>query len=279
MAAIPHIERQHMFGARGSYDVRVRAFLRRQTWARGLYGRWLELVHRRHGLETSINGEPFRLAPEARSVAKWSRDGSTRVHEPELWETLLGELRPDDVVADVGANVGLYSIACARRVPRGRVWAIEPDPRNAALLRRHAELNEVADRITVVEAAAGAETGSIGFAALGIPQAYVEGVQSSQASPIQVPLVRLDETVPRGDVVKIDVEGYEGQVLDGASGLLGDAARRPRLLVLEVHLDFLPAAGWSEERLRTLLQGHGYRIDGEGLPDARLHWVARRVPA
>ena len=256
----------------------MRALLRRHTLARRLYGRWLALVHRRHGLATSNNGEPFRLAPEARSVAKWSRDRSTRVHEPELWETLLGELRPDDVVADVGANVGLYSIACARRVPRGHVWAIEPDPRNATLLRRHAELNEVADRITVVQAAAGAESGSIGFAALGIPQAYVEGVQSSDITPIRVPLVRLDETVPQADVIKIDVEGYEGQVLDGSTGLLDDGARRPRLLVLEVHLDFLPAAGWSRERLRTLLRDHGYRIDETALPDERLHWIARPVP-
>ena len=265
-----------MFGARGSYDVPVRAFLRRHMLVRRLYGRWLELVHRRSGLATSINGEPFRLAPEARSVAKWSQDRSTRVYEPELWQTLLGELRPDDVVADVGANVGLSSIACARRVTQGHVWAIEPDPRNAALLRRHAALNEVGGRITVVEAAAGAETGSIAFAALGIPQAYVDGVQSSQAAPIRVPLVRLDEAVPSADVVKIDVEGYEGQVLDGSSGLLEDGPRRPRLLVLEAHPDFLPGAGWSVDRLRALLREHAYRIDEADLPDGRQHWVARR---
>ena len=198
------------------------------------------------------------------------------MYEPEVWKLLLDQLRLDDVFVDVGANVGLYSIAGARRVPNGHVWAVEPDPHNAELLRRHVAMNDVADRVTVVEAAAGDDDGSIEFSALGIPQSSVGDIWESGRGRRFVRLARLDGAVRRADVLKVDVEGYEGQVLAGATGLLTDATRRPRLILLEVHADLIPRAGWSVERVRELLVAHGYAVDQLETRHAQEHWLAHR---
>jgi FkbM family methyltransferase len=196
------------------------------------------------------------------------------VYEPEIWRLLLDQLRPDDIFVDVGANVGLYSIAGARRVPDGRVWAVEPDPRNAALLRRHVDLNGVADRVTVIEAAAGDGEGDVAFSALGIPQSSVEDIWESGRGVQRVPLVRLDQVVAETDVMKIDVEGYEGEVLAGSAALLSDSERKPRLILVEVHPELLVRVGWTIDRLRKFLVAHDYLVNDVEARHAQLHWLA-----
>lgn len=196
------------------------------------------------------------------------------MYEPEIWRLLLDQLRPDDIFVDVGANVGLYSIAGARRVPDGRVWAVEADPQNAALLRRHVDLNGVADRVTVIEAAAGDGEGDVAFSALGIPQSSVEDIWESGRGVQRVPLVRLDQVVAETDVMKIDVEGYEGEVLAGSAALLSDSERRPRLILVEVHPELLVRVGWTIDRLRAFLVAHDYLVNDVEARHAQLHWLA-----
>jgi FkbM family methyltransferase len=231
------------------------------------------------GIPTVINGEPIRLRHDCRWVGKWDSSAGYKVYEPQLWKALAADLRPTDIVADVGANVGVHAVACARLVREGTVYAFEPDPRNADALRDHARMNGVAARMQVVESAVGAEPGTVMFAAAGSLMSSVGNLWDADATDLRpVPVVTLDDVLEDGvDVLKIDVEGYEGEVLAGARGLLADSRKRPRVIYLEVHLALLDRTNHSPDELRGTLQAAGYHV--EPVDPARVgdieQWVAR----
>lgn len=189
-------------------------------------------------------------------------------YESGWWSQVMATLRPGDTVVDAGANVGIYAIAMAKRVRPGVVHAFEPDPRAARGLREHVRLNRVEDAVVVEERAVGDIDGVVtmtlrtsdtnsSIAALPLPP----GIQDRSAiEEIDVPAVRLDTQFAgvRVDVLKVDVEGFEGAVLDGAETLLRDPVRRPRTIFLEVHPWALPR---PPEALADLLVSAGYDVD------------------
>ena len=224
------------------------------------YEAFLGIVGRR-GLSRLINGTDLVLVhPEHRETPE--------EYEPVVWREFMRQLRPGDVVADVGAYVGIYSIAAAKRVqPGGTVYAFEPDPRNADALARHVELNRLAGSVEVVRAAASDRSGSIGFQAGRSMESRV-ALDAPMAGEV-VPCVTLDDFFAGRsvDVFKLDVEGYEEQVLRGARGLLMDAVRRPRVIFVEVHPYAWPALGTTSETLLGVLRDCGYAaFDMDGAP-------------
>jgi FkbM family methyltransferase len=144
-------------------------------------------------------------------------------------------VRPGQVVYDIGANVGFYTMLAAHLVGRaGSVVAFEPAARNVAYLRRHLELNALTN-VRVLEAAVGDRVGSAVFQT---GPSFSEGrlVESDSPGPGQcrIELIALDDMLTRGDiplpqVLKIDVEGAEYAVLCGAVNLLERG--RPEILL------------------------------------------------
>jgi FkbM family methyltransferase len=146
---------------------------------------------------------------------------------------LLAESAQSPVCLDVGANLGLYSIAVARRLPQATVIAFEPVPATYAALCQNVAANapgcttlELAlgsaartELITVAHHyAAGSHLSSAGSLATHEGAGYVE---------IDVEVATLDAVVaeqklPRVDLIKIDVEGYETDVLAGATATLAE---------------------------------------------------------
>lgn len=234
--------------------------VRHLRWLEGVEWLWAPLrrlyeplvaVIGRGGLVRTMNGsDRIRLLPEFRHVLE--------DYEPELWLHIMRHVRPSDVVADVGAFIGLYTIAIARRLGlMGRVLAFEPDPVNFSALLRHVYLNKVEEHVQLLQTAAAAYDGMVGFE----PGRGCES-QIRDTGVVRTPCARLD-TVWAGkriDVLKIDVEGYEEMVLDGAKQLLLDPARRPRLIYIEVHPFAWPAMGSSSESLLSLLHTLGYEL-------------------
>ncbi len=145
--------------------------------------------------------------------------------------SLLDRLaRPGFQVVDVGANIGYYMLYLARRVgATGAVCCLEPEPENFVELARNVERNGLTN-VRALPVAAGAADGEASL----LPG--INGVIESEresAGSLTVPLRSLDSLLPGPvDLLKIDVEGYEGHVLAGAAGLL--ARCRPALFV-EIH--------------------------------------------
>jgi FkbM family methyltransferase len=124
-------------------------------------------------------------------------------------------LKPDACVADCGANIGLATLMMSRLLPDGHIYAFEPSPTTAAILRENVALSGFRN-IEVVEAALGEVDGTIRFTHAGF---FSAGSHVTPDGDIQVPVVSLDSfSEDRGisfDFLKIDVEGYEPWALSG----------------------------------------------------------------
>ncbi len=149
------------------------------------------------------------------------------MYEAGTLELLRAILRPGDVFVDVGANIGLMTLTAAARVgDRGRVLACEPDPGTCELLRANVELNRFAN-VSVCETALGSASGrAMLYArpALGRGSSTLDGTHHAGGPVKEVTVMKLDELVRRSDfgsirMVKIDVEGWEYQVLLGGRKL------------------------------------------------------------
>jgi FkbM family methyltransferase len=156
-------------------------------------------------------------------------------------------LRAEDVFADVGANIGSYTIL-ASGVAGARTIAFEPDPGTAARLEKNIQLNGLSERVELHIAALGESAGWIRFSIGRDTENHV--VASDEPEGREVPVETLDAAV--GDrvpsFIKIDVEGYEAQVLRGALRLL----EQPKLKAVltenksEPVVNMLEAAGFRE---------------------------------
>jgi FkbM family methyltransferase len=182
-----------------------------------------------------------------------------RFARPALAPVLDAALAPGTVFADVGANLGLYTLWGARLVgANGRVHAFEPVPRVRACLARSVGLNGFRN-VRIVAAGVGAEVGRTVLyqlpGASGVTSRYGESKQHG----VEVDVTTLDaefgDDAAPPDLVKVDVEGMEVEVLRGARRLL--AGRAPPLLVLEANSQCFVAAGTSYAELRSLLASAG----------------------
>lgn len=156
-----------------------------------------------------------------------------------------------DIVFDIGANVGFYTLLAAARVrPEGTVVAFEPLGQNTRFVHRHIRINHV-DRVRVIEAAVGSANGTARFQ----PHASSAMGRVSSDGSLVIEQVSLDQlgdarTIPDPSLMKIDVEGAELSVLEGASRMLKRA--RPSIFLathgVQIHrecCDFLRGAGCS----------------------------------
>lgn len=145
------------------------------------------------------------------------------LHEFVDMAFLLHLLRPGDLFIDAGANIGSYSVL-ASAVCGSDVIAIEPDPETMSHLRRNIDANGVDGRVELVEAALGANEGTIRFT-VGLDT--VNHVASkSDPDAREVALRRLDRIVGsrKPAFIKMDVEGYEAEVLAGAAATLSSSS-------------------------------------------------------
>ena len=208
---------------------------------------------------------PARLIPSDRALpilwgglrgGKWVVGSSFRscwlgVYEYEKQRLFADAVKLGQVVYDVGANVGFYTLLASRLVgPTGKVVAFEPLPRNLAFLRRHVEMNDRHGNVTVVAAAVSDRAGTARFD----PGPMPEMGRLSSAGTVEVRTVALDQWIaeqgaPAPGFIKIDVEGAEASVLRGARALLTGV--RPDVLVA-THGDA------EHEDCRGILQDLGY---------------------
>jgi FkbM family methyltransferase len=149
-------------------------------------------------------------------------------------------LRPGDVLYDVGANVGAYTLLAAVAVPEARVVSFEPGPANFAALCANVELNAVGERVIVVPLALGDRPGSARLAGDGTVPGASPALDSASGSQESVTVLvdRLDDIVqrfglPAPDHLKLDVDGSEPEVLAGAERVLTSGGVRSAMVELD----------------------------------------------
>lgn len=207
------------------------------------------------------------------------RDGE---FEPELRQAMLAAVKPGMTVLDVGANLGYYTVLLAQAVtPTGRVVAFEPNPVMQAELRHNLALNHFAN-VTVQAVALSDREGELAFHC---PPPGAEGHGSLQPNDsftaretIRVRTRPLDAvceelSLAAVDVVKLDVEGAELQVFQGAPRLLS-GPRRP-VLFFESAERQCQAFGHTSFDVLAFVAAHGYSLRQV----SHGNWEAKPKPA
>lgn len=210
-------------------------------------------------------------------------------NEKELLETFLHEIRPGDIVLDIGANIGLYTLPSALKMQgNGSVFAFEPVPIWFKRLRENIDLNglssddlvilyniglsnknEMCDMI--IKEVQGSGMGSIS------PN-YREHLDPDKVISIHVRLVQGDQFVreqgiPPPNLVKIDVEGAELAVLQGLEKSLRH--EECRFVLCEVHPRFMSE---SPENVKKILQDYGFHCEISKQRRSEYHILARKSP-
>ena len=214
---------------------------------------------------------PLRLIPSEAEVRilrgplrgkKWIAGAANHAcwagtYEADRLAAFGAAICPGATVYDVGANVGIYTVlASAKTGPTGQVYAFEPVERNLHYLRRHLSLNQLQNCL-ILETAVSNQQGTRRFSAASYD--FRMGRLSPDGER-EVPSVSLDSCVYAEralrppDIIKIDVEGAESEVLEGASRTLAEF--HPAVFV-EVH------GPQQHADCRAMLAANGYHVEEE----------------
>lgn len=188
-------------------------------------------------------------------------------YEPTLRRVLRRLLRPGGIFIDAGANIGYVSAVAASLVgPTGQVHSFEPVPPVFRRLRRLAELNP-GYRFTLNNHALGAEDGD---AVITVKRGNIGGntlvpgqiEPEHQGETYAVPIRRLGDYLTRyglarPSLIKIDVEGFEYQVLRGMADYFAGTDYRPPI-VCEVNADAAAALGYTLGEMADHMASLGY---------------------
>jgi FkbM family methyltransferase len=211
---------------------------------------------------------PTRWNGEWLTVPRSAWESVHRTYEHYLAAILRTYLPPGGCFLDVGAHVGWWSLFAAARVgAAGHVVSLEPSAAYDLLAANVARYPQ----ITALRMGAGAAAGTATFFGQGTATSgsFVEAVTAinerhhpeTSITALAVPITTLDDLVAghdlRPSLVKIDVEGFEGKVLDGAPGLL----RAGVPLVVEIHPPQLTLSGDSPDAVRARLAKNGYAVE------------------
>ena len=170
------------------------------------------------------------------------------LHEFADMMFVLHFLRGGDLFLDIGANVGSYAIL-ASGVCGATTWAFEPDPNTVRSLKRNVAINDLDELVTVYELALGGTEGEVPFT-IGQDTGNRVTTSSGEKNVRMVSQQRLDALIG-GDpqsimMIKMDVEGYEEEVLRGAEALLANEC----LKIIDIE--------WPTSWIREALRSHHF---------------------
>jgi FkbM family methyltransferase len=200
----------------------------------GRFARWQIATRLLPGAAVAI---PF--TDRARLLVSRGMYGATQnvycgLNDFEDMSFLVHYLRPDDVFVDVGANVGAYTVL-ASAAAGAKTYAFEPSPAALHALRGNIALNRLADRVSIEPYAVGRAPGTVSISTAGAsamhhiePAASRPSTPSASAETRVVQMRTIDSYDLRPAIMKIDVEGYEAEVLAGAM----ETASRPELMAI-----------------------------------------------
>lgn len=183
--------------------------------------------------------------------------------EPFETEVVSRCIKPGDVVIDIGANIGYYTLVFARLVGNdGHVFAFEPDPENFALLAKNVEINGYRN-VTMIQKAVSNTSGTLRLYLSEENKGDHRIFDSADGrNSIQVEAVRLDDYfrdyVGKIDLIKMDIQGAEGTALEGMISLIQKYEN------VKIITEFWPAglerAGLDPEDFLRLLRAQAFNI-------------------
>lgn len=181
----------------------------------------------------------------------------TGLHEFSDMGYLLHVLRSEDFFVDVGANVGSYSILAGAAIG-SRGIAFEPLPHTYMRLTENLRLNHLEERVISVNKGVGAEQGNIVFTSGkydAMNHALAENEQSENTVNVEVTTLDACLKTKSPSLIKIDVEGFETPVLEGADETLKKESLHSVIMELNGSGS---RYGYNESKILEKMQNHGF---------------------
>jgi len=216
-------------------------------------------------------------------ILPWLKENSD--WEPAVAEALRENATPGDVVLDVGAHVGIFTLALSKLVgPEGRVVAVEADPVNARFLRRNV-MRSHCDNVIVLDVAAADRTGVVKLS-----RSIEENTGDSRTYEVatagevlEVPALALDDVLSGPlHLVKIDLQGTDHVAMRGMSRIIREC--RPTI-VTEYWPDAIRAYGDDPVKVLSWFRELGYSWTAleapevtDGLSDKQTCDAAQALP-
>ncbi|EAQ98619.2 FkbM family methyltransferase [Congregibacter litoralis] len=242
-------------------------------------------------IKINVSGVAFHIAEDD----LWIRypPGESRVapveilnfggYEPQETQLMLQLLRESQVIFDVGANIGWYTLLFARRFPGASIHAFEPLPYFSKFLVENVTANGFDNKVNTHSIGFSSEAGSVDIfldKGNGTNASMRNVADAAGAISVPVEVVKMDDWCAEHalwpDFIKCDVEGAELLVVQGATKTL--AERRP-VVFLEILRKWSKAYDYHPNELIELLTGMGYECFGIG-PDGahRIQDVTEATP-
>jgi FkbM family methyltransferase len=181
----------------------------------------------------------------------------TGLHEFNDMAFLLHFLRPGDIFFDIGANVGSYTLL-ASGITKANSVTLEPVKATFDILSSNIGLNDLHNKVKLINAGAGAAAGEIGFSADEDTGNHVIAKDEKGKNIVTVPIITIDSLLATHEpsLIKIDVEGFETEVLKGMEATLDS----PLLKAIIIELNGSGGRyGFSDEAIHSLLLSRGFK--------------------
>jgi FkbM family methyltransferase len=192
----------------------------------------------------------------------------------EALDCLLSQIQSSDIVLDIGTNIGYVSLRCSQAASQGRVFGFEPSSHNFAKAKKNMALNPSISNLTINRIALGSLPGEISLKSGNLHNRGMSSVVTS-AEPLaeMVKVLTLDDwfrenKLPKVDLIKLDVEGFELEVLKGGRWVIDTF--RPKLFI-EVDDRYLRKFDGTAPQIYHWLKAFDYRIhtiEGREILDA-----------
>ena len=229
----------------------------RKTRALGRFVRW-QITSRLLNLSVILE-----FANDSRLIVRRGMTGATGnlycgLHEFEDMSFVLHFLRPEDLFCDVGANVGSYTILASAAIG-SRTIAVEPVPATYQHLVDNIQINEVEALVEALNVGIGSEIGELRFTSAFDTTNHVLSGEEVSPGAITIPATTLDQVCRdrTPGLLKIDVEGFETEVIAGAENLLG--RRELAAIIMELNGSG-ERYGYDEAKLHEVVVGFGFRV-------------------
>ena len=223
-----------------------------------------------------IDGHEMKITPDYIDLLKGEgyEKGTTMV-----FTTLVKEGMN---IVDIGANVGYYTLLAARRVgPHGKVYAFEPEPRNFRLLMENLRLNGY-ENVIAIQKAVSNESGTASLflsprcsGAHSLVSTRDRSNETTTAETVTLDDFFETEGCPTIQVIKMDIEGWEMEALDGMHKVI--TRNSPLTMVMEFYPWGLLGRGMRPLALTSKLMELGFAISvideetGQTTPFAKYH--------
>jgi len=239
-----------------------------------LLERMSEIVKGNVEFEAKEFGGVFCINPRSHLLHRLLRDG---YYEPHVCRLFLAHVRPEADVLDVGANIGFFTIAGAKKLTTGRVLAAEPTKEAFTRLSENVARNSVADRVVLFKGMIGAAKGEAQIHFIPGYEEYSSidrplhiAMRGKEIKAEVVPVERVDDLVDRYGLrpalLKVDVEGAEFSVFSGAQSTM--SKYRP-VVISEIWREGLGGNGCSGADVVRMFESLDYVVRDPNDPLAR----------